>query len=103
MFTSGVVKFDMAERYRQAPGTTAEQSGERVVVLDAGGQTITTLNPTGAAVWGTLASPASVEDLAAALQAQHPDVDRQDLRRDAAAFVAQLLEAELIVVVDAER
>ena len=91
----------MGARYRQAPGTTAERSGERVVVLDAEGRTITTLNPTGATVWATLESASDVDALATALQQPHPDVDREVLRRDATAFVGELLEVGLIVTVDA--
>ena len=93
----------MGTYYQQVPGTTSEASGDRVVVLDGDGRTLTTLNPTGATVWRSLATPSELEDLTASLHALHPDIDRDRLRQDAVAFVDQLLAAELIAAVDAER
>lgn len=88
-------------RYQQASGVTAEPSGERLVLLDADGETLTTLNPTGALVWAALREPADLDGVVANLAAVFDDVDGDVLRADAGAFLEQLRDTGLVVDADA--
>ena len=81
---------------RQNPGVTAEPSGDRIVALDASGNTMVTLNAVGAVVWNHLSEPRDVDQIVGHLEALFPDVDGALLRDDAEAFIAELLEADLI-------
>lgn len=89
-------------RYRQAEGVTAERSGERVVILDAAGATLITLNGTGAVVWSCLEEPCDERAIVTNLREMYPDVDTEQLRADVSAFIAELREADLIVACDAD-
>lgn len=82
--------------YRQAEGVTSERTGERVVVLDAAGTTMTTLNPTGAVLWGAIDGARGVEELTDELVAEFPSVDRSVLLADVRTFVDELLADGLI-------
>ncbi|MEM9607931.1 MAG: PqqD family peptide modification chaperone [Actinomycetota bacterium] len=82
--------------YRQAEGVTSERTDERVVVLDAAGTTMTTLNPTGAVLWGAIDGARGVEELTDVLVAEFPSVDRSVLQADVRTFVDELLADGLI-------
>ena len=85
--------------YAPVDGTSAEWMDERLVVLDATGERISTLSPTGSLLWDEL--PADAGRLVDRLQDQHPDVDPDVLRADVARFVDDLVAAGLVRPVDA--
>ena len=76
--------------YRRTAGVTYEVSAGRAVLLDAGGETLTTLNPTGTTIWRSLDGSRDVSELAACLAVDHPDVERRTLEADVEAFLAEL-------------
>ncbi|MEO1060381.1 MAG: PqqD family protein [Actinomycetota bacterium] len=86
--------------YRRADGVTFEVSGERAMLLDAAGATLTTLNPTGTAVWRALDGSRGPEELTALLAEVHPDVPATALRSDVEDFLQVLAADELIEPVD---
>lgn len=88
-------------RYRHVNGLTSEMSGDRVVILDASGETLTTLNATGALLWSELEDSADVDELASALAAAHDDVGPADVRDDVVVFLDELAEAGLVEATDA--
>lgn len=88
--------------YERVVGATSEWSANRVVVLDPAGSVLTTLNETGSVVWDRLRTPASAEEIAAALAERYPEIEPQRLRTDARAFIVELVEAGLIVASDAK-
>lgn len=88
--------------YERVVGATSEWSANRVVVLDPAGSMLTTLNETGSVVWDRLRTPASAEEIAAALAERYPEIEPQRLRTDARAFIVELVEAGLIVASDAK-
>lgn len=90
------------KHFRRADGVTSEPSGDRVIVLDKEGSTITTLNPTGAIAWQSLTEPTDADGVAAALGQRFPDVEAAVLREDAQAFLDELVAAGLVVAVDAD-
>lgn len=88
-------------RFARVDGVTSEWSGERIVVLDAAGETMITLSPVGALIWDQLAAPADLSHLVAQLHERFPEVDRSLLLADAERFLAELRAADLIVETDA--
>lgn len=85
--------------YEPAKGVTAERSGDRVIVLDASGQTLSTLSPVGAWLWERL--PAGSTTLLEQLCEEFPSVDRATLSRDVEDFLTELCDAGLAVHTDA--
>lgn len=86
--------------YRRADGVTFEVSGERALLLDAAGATLTTLNPAGTAIWRALDGHRGVDDLTAELADAHPDVPVGVLRADVEEFLEVLAADELIESID---
>lgn len=86
--------------FSQAPGVTAEMSGDKIVALDAEGQTMVTLNAVGAIIWNHLDEPRNVIAIVHHMQASFPDVAVERLEADAMAFVEELLDAGLLVAAD---
>ncbi|MEM8904448.1 MAG: PqqD family protein [Actinomycetota bacterium] len=76
--------------YRRSAGVTFEVSDGRAVLLDADGDTLTTLNPTGTRIWQDLDGRRDVGELAARLGAVHPEVPVETLRTDVEAFLDEL-------------
>ena len=76
--------------YRRTEGVTFEVSAGRAVLLDADGETLTTLNPTGTSIWRSLEGSRGVGELAARLAEEHPDVPIRTLEGDVEAFLADL-------------
>lgn len=89
------------QRFRRVEGVTSESSGARVVILDADGETLTTLNPSGAVAWEALDEARSLDEIVERLQREYPDVADDVLHEDGRRFVAELRSAGLIVVADA--
>ncbi len=76
--------------YRRTAGVTFEVSAGRAVLLDADGETLTTLNPTGTSIWRSLDGTRDVSELAACLAEEHPEVPHRTLEADVEAFLAEL-------------
>jgi hypothetical protein len=70
-----------------------------VVILDARGSELITLNPVGSMLWHALAEPSEPSGLVDRLAGEFPDVDRAQLTSDVQDFVASLLAEGLIVAV----
>lgn len=80
----------------QTRGVTAERSGERVIALDADGETMITLSPVGALVWEYLDEPRTIDAIVDHLASLFSDVPRDQLLEDASAFIAQMIETGLL-------
>jgi hypothetical protein len=85
----------------RAPGCTAEQVGDRTLVVDAQGRQITTLNPVGSLVWWAIDGTRDLEALTAEVLRQTAGAEPDEIRRDVERFVADLADDGLVVPVDA--
>lgn len=82
---------------RRNPEMTWDDAGDRVVVLDAAGSTLITLNPVGSVLWEQLDRPRGADRLAEVLAERFPDEDPATLREDVDAFVTELVDAGLLL------
>ncbi len=85
--------------FARCDGVSAERSGERVVVLDASGEVLRTLNPVGALVWERL--PARRDEIVDDLASRFPDVQRTLLTADVDRFIEELRSRDLVRRIDA--
>jgi hypothetical protein len=83
-------------RYRRSGDVTWELVDDRAVILDAGGSTLTTLNPVGTLVWQHLDQPRAAAELGDHLARQFPGVDRDQLETDAGCFLDRLARDGLV-------
>lgn len=84
----------MATRRRE--GVSFEPSGESVVILNADGTEMTTLNPVGSLIWQALDGERDTPALAQGLIAHFDGVTIDQLERDIAEFIADLVSADLV-------
>ena len=84
----------MASRRRE--GVTYEPSGDTVVILDADGTVMTTLNPVGAVIWKALDGEREPVQLARDLADHFDEVDQPTLVADITTFIASLADSGLI-------
>ena len=84
-------------RYHRSADVTWEMAEERAVILDAGGSTLTTLNPVGTLIWRYLDAPRDADEISGYLARQFPDVDPARLHDDALAFIDRLADDGLVV------
>lgn len=89
------------KHYERAGGVTAEPSGDRTIVLDADGDRMSTLSVVGTLVWQWL--PSDIDSLVDRLQQTFPEVERATLQTDVEDFLEELIDACLVVEVDAAR
>lgn len=90
-----------SRHYERAGGVTAERSGERTIVLDGSGARMSTLSGVGTLVWQWL--PADIDSLVDRLHHTFPEVERATLQLDVEDFLEELIDAHLVVEVDAAR
>lgn len=83
---------------RRRAGVSFEPSGDSVIILDADGTVLTTLNPVGAVIWKALDGERDVAALAKDLVADFEGVDEATLADDIEAFVATLVDSSLVDV-----
>jgi hypothetical protein len=83
--------------YRRADGVLAEILDDRAMLVAPDGTELITLNPTGTAVWETLADESDPVAVAARLHEQRPDVAVDRLEADVRAFLTELEAAGLVV------
>ncbi len=83
---------------RRADGVSHEPSGDNVVILDAAGSVMTTLNEVGTIIWNELAEQAEVSGIVEQLAEKFPDISKTELTADVEEFIASLAAAELVVV-----
>jgi hypothetical protein len=88
------------QRYRQREHTFAMEADDQLVVVDRQGAAMLTLNAVGAMLWNSVAEPRSVDELVDVCQARWPEVAPTMLRGDIEQFVAQAVEAGIVVGVD---
>jgi len=81
---------------RRRDGVSYEPSGDTVVILDADGTVMTTLNPVGAVIWKALDGERDAAALAAELVPQFDGVAVHELEADIIDFVESLVEAKLV-------
>jgi hypothetical protein len=79
-------------------GVTYEPSGDTVVILDADGTTMTTLNPVGAVIWKAIDGQADPAALARQLLPGFEGVDPAELEHDVESFLEELVAAELVEI-----
>jgi hypothetical protein len=84
-------------RYRRADGMTWDDAGDRVVILDARGSTLITLNPVGTILWHQLTEPREPDALVDHLAQAFPEVDRAQLHADVDEFFDSLVREGLVV------
>jgi Coenzyme PQQ synthesis protein D (PqqD) len=84
--------------FHPAPGVLAEQIDGRALLIDAGSSELVTLNPVGSVVWEALRSGLeTVEQLVAVVASTFEDAPADLLEEDVAAFLAELVAANLVV------
>ena len=83
---------------RRRTGVSYEPSGDSVVILDADGTVLTTLNAVGAVIWHALDGERDVAALARDLVSEFDGVDEATLATDIEVFVASLVESSLVDV-----
>jgi hypothetical protein len=81
---------------RRRDGVTYEPSGDTVVILDADGTVMTTLNPVGAVIWKALDGNRGAAQLARDLRDQFEGVDEKTLTADITEFIASLAQSGLV-------
>lgn len=82
---------------RRRSGVSYEPSGDAVVILDADGTVMTTLNPVGSLIWQALDGARDHAALARDLADRFDeDVTVEQLERDIAEFIDELASAELV-------
>jgi hypothetical protein len=81
---------------RRAGGILFEVLDDRAMLVSADGSELLTLNPVGSAIWAALADEQDAASLTALLAQRHPRVERDRLRRDVDAFIAELEAAGLV-------
>lgn len=86
--------------FRHAFGLTWDRVDDRVVVLDADGSTMITLNPVASMLWPELDRAAGTECLVRLLRSEFKDVPADQLQRDVDAFLDELLGEGLIEVAE---
>ena len=84
-------------QYHRAEGVLAEVLDDRAMLVAPDGTELITLNPTGTAVWETLASESDPSALAAKLHEARPEVPLDRLESDVRDFLAELEVAGLVV------
>ena len=80
----------IAPTFARSDQVEASTVGDRVVLYHRTSRTALVLNPTGSHLWERLVTPASTEDLTAALRERFPALAREDALRDVSAFVDEL-------------
>jgi Coenzyme PQQ synthesis protein D (PqqD) len=83
--------------YARCEAVEASTVGDRVVLYHRTSRSALVLNPTGSRLWERLATPASPQDLTAALRERFPEVSRDDALRDVSAFLDELTRHGAIV------
>jgi hypothetical protein len=87
----------MGPSYARCEAVDASTVGDRVVLYHRTSRSALVLNPTGSRLWERLATPASPQDLTAALRERFPEVSRDDALRDVSAFLDELTRHGAIV------
>jgi 4-hydroxy-3-methylbut-2-enyl diphosphate reductase IspH len=83
---------------RRADGVSYEPSGDSVVILDADGAVMRTLNEVGTLIWNGLSDHDEVPGIVSQLAERFPEVAESQLVADVEEFIASLAEANLVVV-----
>ncbi|MCZ7629253.1 MAG: PqqD family protein [Microthrixaceae bacterium] len=86
--------------FRHTGGLTWDRVDDRVVVLDADGSSMITLNPIASILWPELDRQASAECLVRMLSSRFTDVSTEQLRHDVDAFLDELLSEGSIEVAE---
>lgn len=75
----------------------AEDVDGNVVLITAAGDELLDLNPTGSAVWRALGAGADLDAIVATVRDAFPDAPADALATDVSTFLAELVEAGLVV------
>ena len=81
-------------RSEQVEGSTV---GDRVVLYHRTSRSALVLNPAGSRLWERLATPATPQDLAAALRERFPTLTREDALQDVSTFLDELTRHGAVV------
>jgi hypothetical protein len=93
------VSEDLGRVYARSEQVEGSSVGDRVVLYHRTSRSALVLNPTGTRLWQRLASPASPEDLTAALREGFPALTAEDALRDVSSFLDELTRHGAIVPV----
>ena len=83
---------------RRADGVSYEPSGDSVVILDADGVVMTTLNELGTVIWNELGDETELASIVEQLGRRFPDIGEAELTTDVEEFITSLVEANLVVI-----
>ena len=81
---------------KRRDGVNYEASGEGVVILNADGTTLTTLNPIGSVIWRALDGHRDAAALATDLVDELVGVTLEQLTADIESFIASLTDVDLV-------
>lgn len=84
--------------YRVSPECVSCAVEDGIAILDLKSNTYFSLDPVGAAIWDRMASPVSLDDLAAAVSADYA-IAPEECRRDIADLLDDMLTHGLIQTV----
>ena len=87
----------MGLAYGRSEQVEVSSVGDRVVLYHRTSRSALVLNPAGSRLWERLASPASPQELTAALRERFPALTREDAFRDVSAFLDELTRHGAIV------
>ena len=82
--------------FHRTQGVTFEMSGDRIVILDAEGAVMTTINSVGSLIWQELDGERDTAALAQHLSERFPAVERADLITDIEEFLSSMSQAGLV-------
>jgi hypothetical protein len=86
-------------RHARSDQVEASEVGDRIVLYHRVSRAALVLNPTGSRLWERLASPATTEDLTAALRERFPALAPEHALLDVTAFLDDLTRHGAIVAV----
>lgn len=87
-----------AMHVKQREHAFAMEADDDVVVVDRSGSKMFTLNNVGGILWNHIDQPTSPEELVTVLAERWPDLDPAGLRADVDIFLAEAIEAGIVVV-----
>lgn len=87
-------------RFRRAADVKYDELDGHAVLLDRSAVKMLTLNPVGTLVWGLLDDDRTCAELTALLLPKVRGVDAEQLETDVAAFLAELVDAGVVITSD---
>lgn len=86
-------------RYRQRSGVSATEIDGDVFLVEPDSEEVFYLNAVAGGLWRALDEPAAIDELKALMRSAFPDRNTEELERDIAATIDELLQRRLAVTV----